>query len=455
MSSSSLSGLVNQLHSMENSFTQILMEATMRLSSLTDASVFLLLETPEGRRYCGKRHLCDIYKTQGLCPMENEVEMELVPGVSTLQVRRQPPFHPTDSSFSQPHSSSSSALSSNSSSTTTQPLDPTHQLPSHQQEQQQHHPHLHQAQMTAVSYSATGSGAVYRKRSSDDLNSEASSSSSSSSSPRKLMRTLPNVSSQHNSHHPQLYQPYDVQPMTVGLGPGPAMASSSTSMITPDVASTTSTTTNSGVENVGFACSDVPSSSSSCEGDAGEVVFVDVKREGDGNPRCIANTGGESYLDDQTGDRIQKMDGLQLTTATSNQMANALGCKGDVFLDSFARKAAVDQLSLEEKLEIMKGLPPESLLKQGAVDTEEYLIFQKVCYEFCRACALECPMDEADVDAYFDANFNAFANIFPKLNTNVDVLYHMRLLTKRSYKQYLKTRGKRKNDHSKMATFFS
>ena len=42
-------------------------------------------------------------------------------------------------------------------------------------------------------------------------------------------------------------------------------------------------------------------------------------------PVFYQNTGGESYLDDQTGDRIQKMDGLQLTTATSNQMANALG----------------------------------------------------------------------------------------------------------------------------------
>ena len=51
-----------------------------------------------------------------------------------------------------------------------------------------------------------------------------------------------------------------------------------------------------------------------------------------------------------------------------------------MFLDSFARKAAVDQLSLEEKLEVMKGLSPDALLKPGAVDTEEYLIFQKVSF---------------------------------------------------------------------------
>ena len=49
-----------------------------------------------------------------------------------------------------------------------------------------------------------------------------------------------------------------------------------------------------------------------------------------------------------------------------------------MFLDSFARKAAVDQLTLEEKLDIMKGLSPDALLKPGSVDTEEYLIFQKV-----------------------------------------------------------------------------
>lgn len=64
---------------------------------------------------------------------------------------------------------------------------------------------------------------------------------------------------------------------------------------------------------------------SSCEDEGGEVVFVDVKREDGGTRRCNANAGTESYLDDQTGDTVQKMDGLQMTTATSSQMANALG----------------------------------------------------------------------------------------------------------------------------------
>merc|ERR1719414_2594561 len=103
-SGSSILGLVNQLHSMESSFTQILMEATLKLSTLTDTNVFLLLETPEGRRYCGKRHLCDIYKTQGLCPVENELEMELVSGVNSLQVRRQSPYHSNSSYVGSPSS---------------------------------------------------------------------------------------------------------------------------------------------------------------------------------------------------------------------------------------------------------------------------------------------------------------------------------------------------------------
>jgi len=457
----------------------------MRLSSLTDVGVFLLLETPEGRRHCGKRHLCDAYKTQGLCPAEDELEMELVPGVTTLQVRRQQPFHNSDSIQ---HSSF--------------PTDSV-DTPRFQPDDDDG---LHQPHPTPTSPdNSFPVNSPSRKR---GLGSGCSASDDASfnQTPMKKWRSSPATPQFHSLDRHPLYHTYGHQRQSVspsgqrhrqqrvslaGQQQLP-MSTSSLTSVTSLARDDTSTphagggyglgggggvfigTTGgsfsgggsvgdgsvvSGGGSVGgafsFASSADPISSSSCCEEGGEMVFVDVKREDGGTRRCNEKEGTECYLDDQTGDTTHKMDGLQMTTATTSQMAIALGCKGDVFLDSFARKAAVDQLSLEEKLEIMKGLSPDSLLKPGAVETEEYLIFQKVCYEFCRACALECPMNESDVDAYFDASFNAFANVFPKLNTNVDVLYHMRLLTKRSYKQYLKTRGKRKNDHTKMATFFS
>ena len=57
--SQSLLGLVTQLHNMDEVVNSTLMETALKLSSLTDASIFLLIETQEGRRFAGKRHLCD------------------------------------------------------------------------------------------------------------------------------------------------------------------------------------------------------------------------------------------------------------------------------------------------------------------------------------------------------------------------------------------------------------
>jgi len=75
-SAQSLIGLVSQLQTMESSFTSILMEAALKLASLTDASIFMLVETPEGRRYAGRHHLCSAYQRGQLLPLANDKEME-------------------------------------------------------------------------------------------------------------------------------------------------------------------------------------------------------------------------------------------------------------------------------------------------------------------------------------------------------------------------------------------
>lgn len=80
-------GLVSHLHSMESSFSAILIEAAMKLASLTDANLFILVETKDGRRFAGKRHLCNLYTSGDLAPMGSDLEMEVDPSVIGLRAR--------------------------------------------------------------------------------------------------------------------------------------------------------------------------------------------------------------------------------------------------------------------------------------------------------------------------------------------------------------------------------
>ena len=73
----SLLGVVSGLQMMEDNFLKILMEAALKLASLTDASLFILCETQEGRRFAGQRDLCDAYRGGQLVAHEADVEMEI------------------------------------------------------------------------------------------------------------------------------------------------------------------------------------------------------------------------------------------------------------------------------------------------------------------------------------------------------------------------------------------
>ena len=56
------SGLVSQLQSMEMQLTTVLMEATMKIASMIDANVFVLVESASGNRFfSGKQYLRDSY----------------------------------------------------------------------------------------------------------------------------------------------------------------------------------------------------------------------------------------------------------------------------------------------------------------------------------------------------------------------------------------------------------
>jgi len=76
-SANSLLGLVSQLQSMEATFTSIFLESILKLSSLTDAKVFVLVESQEGRRVAGADHLCQAFAEGSLGPDPADLEVFL------------------------------------------------------------------------------------------------------------------------------------------------------------------------------------------------------------------------------------------------------------------------------------------------------------------------------------------------------------------------------------------
>jgi len=92
-SAHNLLGVVSQLQSMENTLTAILIETALKLSSLTDAKVFVLVDSSEGRRVAGAPQLCHTYATNGLTPTGSDIEIVLEPNVKTI---REQPLFPTE-----------------------------------------------------------------------------------------------------------------------------------------------------------------------------------------------------------------------------------------------------------------------------------------------------------------------------------------------------------------------
>ena len=58
-------GLVSHLHSMESSFSAILIEAAMKLASLTDANLFILVETKDGNFSWVEKRMDDLQGSTG------------------------------------------------------------------------------------------------------------------------------------------------------------------------------------------------------------------------------------------------------------------------------------------------------------------------------------------------------------------------------------------------------
>jgi len=84
----------------------------MKMSSLTDSCVFILVETQEGRKFTGKRELCDAYRSSRLFPNDSDVECLVdvdSKNVTRAPILRPPPFpHPVANPTERSSSSSPS-----------------------------------------------------------------------------------------------------------------------------------------------------------------------------------------------------------------------------------------------------------------------------------------------------------------------------------------------------------
>ena len=86
-SSDNLFSLLNQLQVMETALTNFMIETVLRLRTLTDTKVFLLVETAGSerkRRYCGAAELVDLYERGGLAARVEDSRVELDATVNTL-----------------------------------------------------------------------------------------------------------------------------------------------------------------------------------------------------------------------------------------------------------------------------------------------------------------------------------------------------------------------------------
>lgn len=83
-SANSLLGLVNQLQSMEHHFTSILLETILKLTSLTDAKVLVLVESQDCRRIAGASHLCRSFADGSLQPVASDRQVHLLPDVAAV-----------------------------------------------------------------------------------------------------------------------------------------------------------------------------------------------------------------------------------------------------------------------------------------------------------------------------------------------------------------------------------
>jgi len=70
-----LTAIIDQITRMENSLVNILLETAVKLSTLTDANIFVMVESASGRKWAGRKSLRDEYVRGMLKPSSKDVEV--------------------------------------------------------------------------------------------------------------------------------------------------------------------------------------------------------------------------------------------------------------------------------------------------------------------------------------------------------------------------------------------
>jgi len=95
-----LMGLVTQLQNMECAISSIIMESAMKLASLTSASIFVVIETEDARRFTGSPHMMQTYLERNMIPSGRDLQIDVDLGARIVHEHppayQQPPFMTTN-----------------------------------------------------------------------------------------------------------------------------------------------------------------------------------------------------------------------------------------------------------------------------------------------------------------------------------------------------------------------
>jgi len=87
MASKNIEKLLGELQSIETKVSTMFLEVALKIMNLTDANIFVLLETSNGRHYGGKEHLCSAYREGNLFALTNDYEVEVDMESSALKFK--------------------------------------------------------------------------------------------------------------------------------------------------------------------------------------------------------------------------------------------------------------------------------------------------------------------------------------------------------------------------------
>ena len=74
--------IASHLQHLESSLSTILIEAALKLTSLTESSLFILIDGPNGRKYAGTDRLTDAFKEEGLMHENGDTEINIDPSIN-------------------------------------------------------------------------------------------------------------------------------------------------------------------------------------------------------------------------------------------------------------------------------------------------------------------------------------------------------------------------------------